>query len=56
MNDEIKIKQEIQFLLNSHHELIKAINKQNVAIMETNIILRGMIFYIKEFVEMEKNK
>ncbi len=35
--------EDIRFLLNSHHELIKTIQKTNRGLEEMNLLMRGLI-------------
>lgn len=48
------INEEIKYLLNSHHELIKAIRQTNKGLEEMNILIRGLIAVLrKEDIEDE---
>lgn len=42
----MNLEEEIRYLLNSHHELIKAIQRSNEGLMEMNLLLRGLISYL----------
>jgi len=45
---EDDLKNNIKYLLNSHHELIKALQKNNKGLEEMNILIRGLIAAILE--------
>lgn len=47
MNEE-NINEEIKYLLNSHHELIKAIKATNSGLKEMNLGIRGLIQVLME--------
>ena len=47
MNED-DLKNNIKYLLNSHHELIKVLQKQNRGLEEMNILIRGLISAILE--------
>ncbi len=48
-NDQLtEIKKSISFLLNSHEELIKAMQINNKGLMEMNILIRGLMSLLAE--------
>lgn len=51
MSDIEDMKKEFKFLLNSHHELIKAMKKNNDGLMEMNILMRGLISLLRDYNE-----
>jgi len=54
--NEFNLQEEMKYLLNSHHELIKVMKRNNDGLQEMNILLRGLISYLKEIVEKNENE
>lgn len=48
MSEITEMKEEIKYLLNSHHVLIKALQDNNKGLMEMNILLRGLMSLLAE--------
>ncbi len=50
------LEKNVKYLLNSHHEMILAMKKNNDGLMEMNIFLRGLISYLNETIGRKNNE